>query len=139
VGVGKVPGEASVCGTQFQWVEIGPCRDVYPTEQMHSLDDLFPRGEISNLLSEYILLMVVILNRRLLQRNGDGGSATTSVRDPDVVMMAAAYDVEDLLDDADFKYRMMIAFLPGAGIFYSAREIRRGVSKVVTGRSFSLI
>jgi hypothetical protein len=69
--------------------------------------------------------MDVILNHRLLQLEGaDGGSSTAPVHDPDVVLMAAAYDVEDLLDNTDYKYRTIILFLPGAGIFYCAHEKR---------------
>jgi hypothetical protein len=138
LGGGKVPGETSICGTPLRWVEFGLCRDVYPIERLHSLDDVFPRCGISYHLSEFIL-MDVILNRRMLQQEGDGGSpTTTSVHDPDDVVMASAYDVEDLFDDADYKYRTMIAFLPGAGVFYCARERRRGVHGVGGGALIQL-
>jgi hypothetical protein len=44
---------------------------------------------------------VILKNRHLLQREGaDGGSPTAPAQDPVAVVMASAYDVEDLLDDA---------------------------------------
>ncbi len=139
MGGGKVPGEANICGTPLRWVEFGVCPDVYPIERLRPLDDVLPRCGISYHLSEFILLMDVILNHRLLQREGaDGGSPTTPAHDPDVVVMALAYDVEDLLDDADYKYRTMIAFLPGAGIFYCARERRCGIHGGVGGALIQL-
>ncbi len=133
-----MPGEANICGTPLRLVEFGLCRDVYPIERLRSLDDVFPRCGISYHLSEFIL-MDVILNRRLLQQErADGGSFTAPARNPDVVVMAAAYDVEDLFDDADYKYRTMIAFLPGAGIFYCARERRCGIDGGVGGALIQL-
>ena len=132
VGGGKVPGEANICGTPLRWVEFGLCPDVYPIKRLCSLDDVFPRCGITYHLSEFIL-MDVILNRRLLQREGaDGGSPTTPAHDLDVVV-ASAYDVEDLLDNADYMYRTMIAFLPGAGIFYCACQRRCGIHGGVGG------
>jgi hypothetical protein len=47
--------------------------------------------------------------------------------------MVQAYGDGDLVDDMDFKYRTFVAFLPGAGVFYCAREGRRlevGCNKV---------
>ena len=90
---------------------------VYPIERLRSLDNVFPRCGISYHLSEFIL-MDVILYCHLLQREGaDGGSPTAPAQEHDVVVMVSAYDAEDLLDNADYKYRTMIAFLPEAGVF----------------------
>jgi hypothetical protein len=53
--------------------------------------------------------------------------------DRDSVVMVQAYGDGDLVDDMDFKYRTFVAFLPGAGVFYCAREGRRlevGCNKV---------
>lgn len=70
LGGGNVPGdEASIYGMPLQWVEFGLCRDVYPIDRLHSLNDVFTRCGISYHLSEF-MLMDVILNRRLLQREG---------------------------------------------------------------------
>jgi hypothetical protein len=105
VGEGKLPGEANICGTPLRWVEFGLRPDVYPIKQLRPLDDVLPRCGISNHLSEFIL-MDVILNRRLLQpEKADGGSPTTPAHDPHVVVMASAYDFEDLLDNADYKLK----------------------------------
>ena len=38
----------------------------------------------------------------------------------DVVMATAKHDPENLQPSCDFKYRTLVAFLPGAGVFYCA-------------------
>ena len=106
---------------------------MYPLKRLRSLDDVFPHCGISYRLSE-LILMDVILYCHLLQREGaDGGSPTAPAQEHDVVVMVSASDAEDLLDNADYKYRTMIAFLPGAGVFYCARERRCGIQGGVDG------
>ena len=72
-------------------------------------------------LSEFFL-MDVILNRRIVASRNDDDVAEP---DPDSVVMVRAYGDDDLVDDVDFKYRTLVAFLPSAGVFYRARERRR--------------
>jgi hypothetical protein len=72
-------------------------------------------------LSEFFL-MDVILNRRIVASRNDDDVAEP---DPDSVVMVRAYGDDDLVDDVDFKYRTLVAFLPRAGVFYCARERRR--------------
>ena len=65
-------------------------------------------------------LMDVILNREL-QRS----AVDARLRDPDdVVMVSAKWDKANLEPDCDFKYRGLVAYLPGAGVFYCSRERR---------------
>jgi len=115
-----VPG-LSVCATPVRWFKeaLGPR---YHVSQLCSLDDMFATSHdrMHNYLSEFFL-MDVILNRKLITTScGD-----LTERDPDLVVMAPAYEDDDLRDQSDYKYRTLIAFLPGAGIFYCARERRR--------------
>ena len=80
--------------------------------------------------------MDVILNRRLVRASADveGGGIIRNGgdHDPDAVRYAPAYCDDDLLQDSDFKYRTLIAFLPGAGVLYCPRE-RRGAEVGVVG------
>ena len=78
-------------------------------------------------LSEFVL-MDVICNRRITPTaaaalgwsvSGDGSLG------PEDDVMAPASEEEDLDDANDFKYRTRLAFLPGAGVFYAARDWRR--------------
>ena len=50
-------------------------------------------------------------------------------------MATAKHDPENLQPSCDFKYRTLVAFLPGAGVFYCARERR----PVAVGRKGSLV
>jgi hypothetical protein len=64
-------------------------------------------------------LFDVILNRAVKLADTDG------VADPDKVVKALAYNDNDIDQRLDRKYRSAIAFLPGAGVFYCARERRK--------------
>ena len=46
-------------------------------------------------------------------------------RDPDAVALASAYNDSDFEDRKDDKYCAVLAFLPGAGVFYCHRERRK--------------
>jgi hypothetical protein len=61
----------------------------------------------------------VILNRAVKAADSDG------MADPDKVVKAVAYNDDDIDQQSDRKYRSAIAFLPGAGVFYCARERRK--------------
>jgi hypothetical protein len=70
--------------------------------------------------------MNVILNRRLIRAsaNVEGGDIICNGgdHDPEAVRYELAYCDNDLSQDSDFKYRTLIAFLPGAGVLYCPRE-----------------
>ena len=80
-------------------------------------DEMFPGPEICDDLSEFFL-MDVILNRRIVPPHNDN----VAEPDPESVLMVQANGEGDLVDDVDFKYRTLVAFLPGAGVFYCACE-----------------
>ena len=61
------------------------------------------------------------LNRRIAPTR-DGEVAES---DPYSAVMLQAYGDGDLVDDVDFKHRILVASLPGAGVFYRACEQRR--------------
>ena len=65
-------------------------------------------------------LFDVILNHALMPERTDGDA------NPDKVVMALAYDDEDIAQESSWKYQSAIAFLPGTGMFYCARERRKG-------------
>ena len=62
--------------------------------------------------------MDVILHRQL--RTRIRGRVQPSFSDE--IVWARADDECDLEDESDFKYRTLIAYLPGAGVFYYARD-----------------
>ncbi|KAI2490358.1 hypothetical protein MHU86_24221 [Fragilaria crotonensis] len=82
-------------------------------------------GSSSEFLSEFIL-MDVICNRKITPTAAAalGISGSGTLGDDDVVL-APASEEEDLDDINDFKYRTLLAFLPGAGVFYAVRDWRR--------------
>jgi hypothetical protein len=121
MGVGRgreISTERHLCGTPLSWIEaaLSPSYDVIP---VCSLDDIMgaERGMVAS--NGSFFLMDVILNRELVRDIKEGP------RDPDHVVMASAKsDEANLLPDSDFKYRTLVAYLPGAGVFYCARERR---------------
>jgi hypothetical protein len=145
---GAIDGEVKICGTPLRWIahalgssycDSGGGDRCCVITQLQSLDDIFMKnGTTSNYLSEFIL-MDVILNRKVTPTaaatdtgnhttvNATTGRGTTTAVafDPDAVVMASAYGCEDLDDENDYKYRTLLAFLPGAGVFYCSREWRR--------------
>ena len=68
-------------------------------------------------------LFDVKLNRAVEPAHIDGG-----VPEPDKVVMAWAYDDDDIDQQLDHKYQTAIAFLPGKGLFYCAQERRKSNS-----------
>jgi hypothetical protein len=113
----RYPGEPSLCATPIRWL-MDAFDSRYHFARVRSLDDMFARPGMARDLSEFFL-MDVILNRELTCNTEDGP------RDPDEVVMATAKrDPANLEPESDFKYRTLIAFLPGAGVFYCARERR---------------
>lgn len=119
-GRARAGDDGCLCATPVRWFKegFGP---QYRVCQLNSMDEMFPSPGIRDDLSEFFL-MDVILNRRIVTPRNDDDVAEP---DPDSVVMVRAYGDGDLVDDADFKYRTLVAFLPGAGIFYCARERRR--------------
>ena len=53
------------------------------------------------------------------------GVGPLAERDPDEVAMATACDDGDMEDYMDYKYRTVLGFLPGAGVFYDCCDRRR--------------
>ena len=84
------------------------------------MDEMLPGPGMYDDLSEFFL-MDVILNRRIVPPRNDHVAES----DPDSVVMVQAYNDRDSVDDVDFKYRTIVAFLPGVGVFYCACERHR--------------
>jgi hypothetical protein len=135
VKTGTMKGEVEVCGTPLRWIayalacSFGLNNDSDRSTaitQLRSVDDMFMKhGSSSEFLSEFIL-MDVICNRKITPTAAAalGISGSGTLGDDDVVM-APASEEEDLDDINDFKYRTLLAFLPGAGVFYAVRDWRR--------------
>ena len=72
--------------------------------------------------------MDVIWNRRITPTAaaalGISDSSYGKLGEDDVIM-APASEEKDLDDVNNFKYRTLLAFLPGAGVFYSVRDWQR--------------
>jgi hypothetical protein len=110
-----------LCATPVRWFKEEGFGHQYRVCQLNSMDEMFPGPGMRDDLSEFFL-MGVILNRRIVASRNDDDVAEP---DPDSVVMVRAYGDDDLVDDVDFKYRTLVAFLPSAGVFYCARERRR--------------
>ncbi|KAI2505999.1 hypothetical protein MHU86_8410 [Fragilaria crotonensis] len=136
VKTGTMKGEVKICGTPLRWIayalacSFGLNNDSDRSTaitQLRSVDDMFMKhGSSSEFLSEFIL-MDVICNRKITPTAaaalGKSGSGTLGDND---VVMAPASEEEDLDDVNDFfKYRTLLAFLPGVGVFYAVRDWRR--------------
>ena len=63
-------------------------------------------------------LMDVILNREHVCSNMEAPPCNPD----DVVVASAKLEVANLGPDRDFMYRSVVAYLPGAGVFYRVRE-----------------
>ncbi|KAI2491046.1 hypothetical protein MHU86_23526 [Fragilaria crotonensis] len=111
-GRARAGDDGCLCATPVRWFKegFGP---QYRVCQLNSMDEMFPSPGMRDDLSEFFL-MDVILNRRIVTPRNDDDVAEP---DPDSVVMVRAYGDGDLVDDVDFKYRTLVAFLPGAGIF----------------------
>ncbi|KAI2505723.1 hypothetical protein MHU86_8685 [Fragilaria crotonensis] len=111
--------------------------------QLRSLDEVFMKhATTSKYLSEFIL-MDVICNRKItptaaatlnISSAFKTGDADIVALGPDDVIMAPASGPEDLDDANDYKYRTLLAFLPGPGVFYCARDWRRKTEGVEGSR-----
>ena len=112
--------DALVCGTPIRWVcnALG-LQDCDGCEQLCTMSDMFPESGTRSPHQYDIFLMDVILNR------SSEAVAYGEAVDLDRVIMMRAYKPEDQTAAMDFKFRTMIAFLPGTGSFYCARECRR--------------
>ena len=117
-GRGVDAGGTHVCGTPLRWISEALPPE-YDVSRVRSLDDMMGQPGIMAGSGDFFL-MDVILNRELHRSAVD-----TRRRDPDDVVMASAkWDKANLEPDCDFKYRTFVAYLPGAGVFYCARERR---------------
>ena len=163
VKTGTNPGEVEICGTPVRWIayalgcsygrgvrydgkvpasgggndDYGDCAVV----QLRSLDDMFiSNGFSSKYLTEFIL-MDVIVNRKITPTaaaasGGSSGAATAAASENrDEILFPPAYEDEDLEDKNDYKYRTLLAFLPGAGVFYCGKEWRRKTEGVEGSRA----
>jgi hypothetical protein len=129
---GKQLLDTLLCQTPLRWIEAGvinACGDAEKVfiDSMESLDSIF--GSEDNTHTRLcdptvtsIVLMDVILNRQIpVECRHDNAEYDDAER----VVNAMAFTPEDLEDAADFKYRSVVVYLPGAGIFYCPRERRR--------------
>ena len=113
----RYPGEPTLCATPIRWL-MDAFDSKYHFSRVRSFDDMFARPGMQRDLSKFFL-MDVILNRELTCSVKDGP------RDPDEVVTAnAKRNPANLESESDINYRTLIAFLPGAGAFYCARERR---------------
>jgi hypothetical protein len=109
-----------LCATPVQWFQESFGHHQYRVHQLNSMDEMFPSHGMRDDLSEFFLIEI-ILNRRIVPEQNNN----VAEPDPDSVVMVQAYGNGDLVDDVDFKYRTLVAFLPGAGVFSCARECRQ--------------
>ena len=117
-GKGADVGGSLVCGTPLRWISEALPPE-YDVSRVRSLDDIMGQQGMMAGNGDFFL-MDVILNREL-QRSAEDARP----RDPDDVVMASAkWDGANLEPDSDFKYRAVVAYLPGAGVFYCSRERR---------------
>ena len=127
--------------------EEAPCGNC-AIVQLRSLDDMFvSNGFSSKYLTEFIL-MDVIVNRKITptaaavsggsssdaSAANEGSEAGAASANRDEILFPPAYQDEDLFDKNDFKYRTVLAFLPGAGVFYCGKEWRRRTEGVEGSR-----
>ncbi|KAI2505016.1 hypothetical protein MHU86_9459 [Fragilaria crotonensis] len=101
--------------------------------QLRSLDEVFMKhATTSKYLSEFIL-MDVICNRKItptaaatlnISSAFKTGDADIVALGPDDVIMAPASGPEDLDDANDYKYRTLLAFLPGRSVL-----LRKGLAQ----------
>ena len=114
-GKASVAHSCCICATPVQWFEeaFGPQYRI--SRVLYASDVLSRRGQFDDLSEFY--LMDAILSRDLMTTPD-----SAEHQRPDEIVWPPAYDDLDLEDKSAFKYRTLIAYLPGAGIFYCARE-----------------
>jgi hypothetical protein len=116
-GKGQATGEPHVCGTPLRWISRALPRE-YDISPVRSLDDIMGVQGLTPGTGDFFL-MDVILNRELVR------SLDAKPRNPDDVVMASAkWDPANIEPEFDFKYRALVAYLPGAGSFYCTTERR---------------
>ena len=99
-----------LCRTPVKWITTALAHH-YVVNPVKSLDDIMGHSGMASGVADFFL-MDVILNRELLR------STTDDPRNvDDVVMATAKHDPQNLQPSCDFKYRTLVAFLPGAGVF----------------------
>ena len=118
----KKPDDQCIRGTPVRWIEDALRENCYRVTQLRSLDELYPRPGVHDHLSEFFLLDVVLNRARPPQGEA---VAHLAERDPDAVALASAYNDSDFEDRKDPEYCAVLAFLPGAGVFYCHRERRK--------------
>ena len=115
-GKGAEVGGPHVCGTPLHWIsEESPPE--YDVSRVRSLDDIMGQQGMMAGNGDFFL-MDVILNRELQRSAGDARPCDSD----NVVMASAKWDGANLEPDCDFKHRTLVAYLPGAGVFYCGRE-----------------
>ena len=83
----------------------------YCVSKIRSIDEAYHKRGLHKHTSDFFLLDVI-------QNRTEDLKQDSVNRDPDEVGMALACEDGDMADAMDFKYRTILAFLPGAGIFY---------------------
>ena len=142
---GGATRDGIICNTCLSWIAHAYGCETPPL-QLREIGDMFPlSGTESSYLNEFYI-MDVILNRSPLSpdtpddnSNGDEdgrgademgekmdgvGRVPTQVEPDDRIVLVRSYDLDDIDDKNDYKYRTMLLFLPQCGVFYCARERR---------------
>jgi hypothetical protein len=117
-GKREAVGEPHVCATPLRWIcQALPCE--YSVSDVRSLDDIMG-GQGMMAGSGDFFLMDVVLNRKLYRATVEADHGNPD----DVVMASAKWDEANLEAESDFRYRTLVCYLPGAGVFYCASERR---------------
>ena len=106
---------ALLCRTPIKWM-LSPH---YVVHKVKSLDDVMGCSGMATGDADFFLMDVILNHEEMLR------STTDVPRNlDDVVMVTANHDPENLKPSCDLKYCTLVAFPPGAGVFYCARERR---------------
>lgn len=122
---GKKTRDVEVCGTPTRWIhEALGTHDEKNCEQdeLRVMSNMFPEsaGTKSCHLYDMIYLRDVIMRNRSSEPATRGATVDPNV----VILMRASFQPGNQVAGMDFDYQIMIAFLPGTGSFYCARERR---------------
>jgi hypothetical protein len=120
----KTEHDQCIAATPIQWIR-GALKELnYCVSQIGSIDDVYPKPGMQDHTSKFFLLDVI-------------HNCKTHVKgeqDPDEVRMAAACNDSDMEDNMDYRYRTVLGFLPGAGVFYDCCNphcLESGVAKSI--------
>jgi hypothetical protein len=107
--------------------------------QLRLLDDMFISNGFGSKYLTGFILMDVIVNRKITQTaaaasGGSCGTATAASGNRDEILFPPAYEGKDLEYKNDNKYRTLLAFLPGAGLFFCGKEWRKKTEGVKGSR-----